>query len=275
MFQKMKASLLARDIRRRGGTPREGYVPYDGITRDLLELGIRVVPYAVPVKRLNSYIDESRYSELPYYDGGKTNGAREKYLEHFVSIELLKPKPGAVLIDVASMDSPFWEIMADRAGLVTYRQDLMYPPGVHGRRIGGSAADLPLPNEFADLLTLHCSFEHFEGDTDIRFIEEASRILKPGGRVCILPLYTSSEYAIQTHVRGWRRFRAPFAEGDVVFVGPHWGPPHARFYDARAFLHRIVKHAADFDLTIYEITNTRDCGPECYLRYAAVLEKKA
>lgn len=275
MFRRIQRTLVEREVRRRGGTPERGQVGYEKINADLERVGIEVEPYTVPVDDLDAWVADAGYADLPYYDGGRAAGAREKQLEHFVSVDLLEPGPGDVLVDVACMDSPFSEITAELHDLRTYRQDLMYPEGLRGRTIGGDAADLPVPDEFADHLTLHCSFEHFEGDSDSRFIREAARVLKPGGKLCILPLYTTSSYAIQTHTRGWRPFRAPIERGDTVYVGERWGPPHARFYDAPTLLRRVLRHLGELRLRIFEVTNLAECGSACYLQYAALIEKPA
>lgn len=248
---------------------------YEDITPDLGASGIDVRTYKVPIREFEAYVDAAGYGGLDYYGRGREPAAREKYLEHFVSLRLTDPKPGEVLIDIASMNSPFAKISAAMYGLVTYRQDLMFPAGRHGDAIGGDAAHMPVPDSFADHMVLHCSFEHFEGDSDIDFVREASRVLKPGGRLCILPLYTSSEYAIQIHPRGLRSQPLQIEPGDVVYVSDRWGPPHQRFYDARAFRRRIVSQLDGMTLTIYRVTNLDEVGGDVYLRYAAVFRKAA
>lgn len=275
MIRGMQAAFVRRGIRARGGRPERGRVAYADVTSALERLGIPVENYSADVDRFERYVADAGYSALPYYDAGKGWGAREKYLEHFVPVDLMKPKRGQVLIDIASMESPFAEIAGKLFGLDAYRQDLIFRDGIHGREIGGDAAALPVPDAFVDHMTLHCSFEHFEGDADSRFIREAERVLKPGGKVCILPLYTATEYAIQTYARGWRRFRAPFDPGDKVYVDESWGPPHCRFYDPAAFVRRVVEHLGGLKLRLLEIDNVERCGSECYLRYIALLEKPA
>ncbi len=273
MLKRIQTEWLERQVRARGGQARRGHIAAEDITPDLLKAGVTVEPYSVPVDDLDAYVASAGYAALPYYESGQAWGAREKYLEHFVSLDLMKPRPREVLIDIACMESPFSEIAAELYGLETYRQDLIFATGIHGREIGGNAAALPVPDQFADHLTLHCSFEHFEGDSDSRFIREAARVLKPGGKLCILPLYTAASYAIQTHARGWRRFRAPFEPGDTVYVARFWGPPFARFYDATSFVRRVVEHLGDLRLRIFRLTNVDEAGKGCYLRYIALLEK--
>jgi len=264
---------MRRDIRARGGKPVHGVVPYEDVTPDLEASGVRVEPYSVRAAGFDDYVRRAGYASLPYYDHGREPAAHEKYLEHFVSLELLAPAEGDVLVDVACMDSPFSEIAAELYGLSTYRQDIMYPPGVRDRSIGGDAASMPVPDGFTDHLVMHCSFEHFEGDSDIRFIREASRVLRPGGRLCILPLYTSQRYAIQTHPRGLRRQRIDFEPGDTVYVSDEWGPPHQRYYDADAFLRRVVSGLEDLELTVYRVTNLEELKGHSYLRFAALFRK--
>ena len=252
-----------------------GVVPYEDITPELRAAGIRVRPWTVDATGVADYVQKAGYASLPYYDRGAAPNAYEKYLEHYLSMRLLAPTEGDVLVDIACMDSPFSEIVAELYGLSTYRQDITYPAGIRDRMIGGDAATMPVPDGFADHLVMHCSFEHFEGDSDIRFVREASRVLRPGGRLCILPLYTSQEYAIQTHPRGLRAQRIEFERGDTVYVSDAWGPPHQRYYDTDAFLRRIVEELGDLELTIYRITNLEDLQGDCYLRFAALLRKPA
>ncbi|MDH3205945.1 MAG: methyltransferase domain-containing protein [Gemmatimonadota bacterium] len=273
MLQRLKAQWVRNRVRARGGRPVRGYVEYQDVTPELRESGVRVEPYHVPREDFDGYVDKAGYASLSYYDHGRIPAALEKYLEHYVSLRMLDPRPGQVLIDIASMNSPFSEIAADLYDLETYRQDIMYPEGMQGRTIGGDAASMPIPDGFADHLVMHCSFEHFEGDSDSRFIREAERVLKPGGRLCILPLYTTSSYAIQTHPRGLKRQHLEFEPGDTVYVSDEWGPPHQRYYDAGAFMRRVVSHLRRLDLTIYRVTNLEEFGSDCYLRFAAVFQK--
>lgn len=169
------------------------------ILEQFAERAIDVQHVSVDTQALERHMRAFRYPR--FYAGGsiKTGGAREaKILEYFLSLELLPIAASDVVIDVASERSVFPEMVRSAIGAQVFRQDLIYPPGVQRDCIGGSAESMPLSAEFADKLFLHNSFEHFERDADRNFMREAWRILKPGGGVCIVPLYISTRHQILT-----------------------------------------------------------------------------
>lgn len=250
-----------------------GWTTYDDITSRLVEHGVETVPYHIDVAAFWRYVEESGYRQMAYWEGGKARAGTEKWLEHFVSIDLLRPQQGDVLVDIASCSSPFPDILRERWGCQTYRQDWSYPPGLNGDRIGSDAAALPVPAEFADGLTLHCSFEHFEGDRDARFLREAERILRPGGRLCILPLYTNWTYCVQTDLEAWHLRRPEFERDAVVCVSSKWGEVHGRFYDPPHFVERILGSLGRLRLQFYRVENYEEVAPDCYLRFAAVFTR--
>lgn len=116
-----------------------------------------------------------------------------KRLEHFVSFEIFglcwDENGGRVYLDVAACHSPVSKIIKDyyKAG-DAYRQDLNYPPGVNGDIIGSNASSIPLPSDSLHGITAHNSWEHFEGTSDRDFLKESERLLRTGGKLCIIPL---------------------------------------------------------------------------------------
>lgn len=236
----------------------------------LRDLGAPVRPFRVDVADFEDFVESAGYADLEYYDGGRAPNAREKYLEHYISLRLLDPEPGQVLIDVAAMNSPFADVAARLFGLDTYRQDLAYTPGVRDRTIGSDASSMPIDSGFADHLVAHCSLEHFAGSSDTGFIQEAARVLRPAGKLCVLPLYLSSRCWIQVHAKRWRRVLDSIEPGDSVYLSPSWVPPFSRFYDAHAFRQRITSQAAGLELELHEVVNLEEVCRSCYARYAAV-----
>lgn len=213
------------------------------------------------------------YRQKQYYGGHEGKTFPEKSLEHYVATKLLEPNAEDVYVDVASQHSPVPEIYAQRFGCTVYKQDLSYPDGVHDGCIGGDAAAMPVPDAFASKMALHCSFEHFENDSDIRFIREIQRVLRPGGRVCIVPLYLNSRYTIHTDPAVHPHTGLTFESDATLCCLSRFRNRHARQYDVAHFVERI-QHALDaLSLTIYRLTNARDVHPSCYAHFAAVLAK--
>ena len=198
----------------------------------------------------------------------------EKALEHFLVAQLLELDPGDVYVDVASDRSPAPEIYRALFGCRAFRQDLAYRAGVRGDRIGGSAADMPVPDGFASALGLHCSFEHFEGDADSRFIAEAGRVLRAGGRLAIAPLYLHDHPAVLTDPALAAREEVPFDEGAVVHVARGWGNRHGRFYDPAQLARRVREHLGGMSMVVYHVPNAAEADPTCYLRFAALATKR-
>jgi SAM-dependent methyltransferase len=176
---------------------------------------------------------------------------------------------------VASQFSPTPEIYRSIYGVSSYRQDLDYEPGVNGDRIGGDAADMPLPDGFATKMALHCSFEHFEGDSDIRFMRELNRVLRPGGAVCIVPFYIGDEYLFLCDPQVAYGTNVRFETGVPVYGTAGWGNRFGRIYDAAHVRSRLVPQIGELKAEVFRIGGAENVDPSCYVRYALVLKRPA
>jgi SAM-dependent methyltransferase len=245
------------------------------IIRHLNEQGYGVEKYTVDKAAYQKYLEQTKYPNN--YFGGKPGTGRnfeEKTLEHFVSLVFLDMQKADVLVDVACSISPFAGQVAERYACQIYRQDLVFPQGINGIEIGGSATAIPLPSASVSKMTLHCSFEHFEGSADTDFLKEVSRLLKPGGKVCIIPLYLMDKYYVLSD---------PLVpKGDVVWDAgapvvqrPGWGNRFGRHYGVSELIERVLKPAKDFglNLQLYHVTNATEIHPSCYLKFFALIEK--
>ncbi|MDZ4854169.1 MAG: methyltransferase domain-containing protein [Nitrospirota bacterium] len=247
-------------------------VPPDQLRRQLAEAGFPLRPFSISPQAITRYVDQAGYARRSYYDSGRAPNAVEKYLEHYVALTLLQLSDQEVYIDVASDTSPLSDIARELKGVHAYQQDYAYPDGMRGNRIGGDACALPLPDGFADAMSLTCSYEHFEGDRDMAFLCEAERVLAPGGRLCILPLYLSSTYHIRTNpsldITG-----LVFDDQAVVCCRRDVHVRHARQYDVANLLSRVASHRGALAMELYEIVDAASVDPSCYLRYAALFRK--
>ena len=164
---------------------------WDQIDRQLVALTAEL-----PFVLRNFEVDAAAYAEfkLRFWPGYlyAIGYKDKKIMEHFVSYKLLGITSKDRYIDVASENSPFPALYRKLIGTQTYSQDLSYRPGIAGHRIGSSADAIPIAAESIDKLSLHCAFEHFTHDVDSNFVREAGRILRPGGKCVIVPLYMAS-----------------------------------------------------------------------------------
>jgi SAM-dependent methyltransferase len=155
-----------------------------------------------------------------------------------------------------------------------YRQDLTYPVGVNGWTVGGSADALPFADRFFGAMTLHCSFEHFENAADTGLIGEAARVLRRGGRLCILPLYLADVFANITDPAA-DATGLVFDRGAAVHEVVGWRNRFGRFYDVSALIRRVLEPAQEsFRITLHEVDNATDVDPLCYLRFALLLTRQ-
>jgi SAM-dependent methyltransferase len=269
---RLATHALSRSRRRPAPHPR---TQPDTIVRALAAKPVKVTRYRLDPHAFRTHVRSFAYPQAyaagPLDEGGNREN---KLLEYFVSLELLSIQPGDIVIDVASERSVFPAVVRTICRAKVFRQDLIYPPGVHGDRIGGSAASMPLPDEFANHLTLHNSFEHFEGSADSDFIAEAWRILKPGGVVCIVPLFVSEAYSIVTDPLTDRR-GIVFDEGTRVVELPGWHNRFARFYDSAALEARVLAPAVGlgYELELVHFANVKDVHPRASTHFALLMRK--
>jgi len=212
-------------------------------------------------------LDPSEFAEFKTQYIDKRNGVEnQKLLEYFISYKFLNFISADTYIDVAAQDCPFAYYIHDNIGCKTYRQDLYYmKKGIHGSDIGGDASNLPLKDETVTKISLHNSFEHFEGESDIRFIREAQRVLAMGGKMIINPLFFEDVYRVETDA-GWVD-----DSGEKHLWGK--GARFGRYYDVEQFNKRVIQNSPLFNVQFYFIENILEMGPGSYGHSFVIFEK--
>ena len=254
--------------------------PFDpqAVRAQLQQSGVLVEFYRVDVMDFKRWCQAANY---PDSYARSISVRTEKLLEHYLFLELLPPiTPRSVIIDVACAGSPFAAAMRRLYGCVTCRQDLVYPEGIHRaadgiEEIGGNAAFMPLPDSFASGLVSHCAFEMFIGDNDSLFIREAARVLQPGGRLVIIPLYLSSLHHHLVDPLADRRGVNYDPGARIVYRPSYYRVASARFYSVEAFMRRVVAYRSGLSLKVIFVENEKEVDPSCYLKFVAVFERPA
>jgi hypothetical protein len=227
---------------------------YEQVVDEWRKQGLKPHMLYVDMASFHSYLKVARYEEYyPDYYRGANRYLLHKQLQHYLSTVITPVQGSETWMDVASASSPFPDILTRLYGIDVYRQDLAYPPGVRGLYIGSNAAAIPLPDESIDRISLHCSFEHFENDSDSAFVRELARLLRPGGVACIIPLYLSNTYQILTNPRYWLSHGIPGEEGDQVTISHTYWESHGRFYCAQALERRVIQPLREVKLDYHLI----------------------
>jgi SAM-dependent methyltransferase len=247
---------------------------YGAILAGLSAAGIPVIKMSIDKAEYARYCAAAQYRRFSQYlKAGRAETFPKKSLEHFLSARLLGLNAQDRYIDVANNESPVPEIYSSLYGCTCYRQDIAFAPGVHDRTIGGNADSMPVPDNFASAMGLHCSFEHFEGDSDIGFIREAQRVLSPGGRAVIIPLYLFTHYAILTDPSALPGGGIFFEPDATLHCLKGFGNRHGRVYDIPHFVNRVYRNRGNLNIRIFYFENTGEIDPSGIVRFAALLQK--
>jgi Methyltransferase domain len=215
------------------------------------------------------------------YHGGEAGGVwDEKLLEHWVAGDLLGLwhwGQDDIYVDIAACNSPWAQCLRERLGLSTFAIDL--------EPVGSSYRDLPYyrsenatQTTFKDSsitgASLQCAYEMFQGQDDQRLIVELARILRPGGKVVILPLYMHTHYcAYSTPEYYGKGYQDPGAKEYIRI--DCYGVPSSRKYDALRLKERVLDQIlkAGLHYRLLALRNKEALSQEIYCHFILEIEK--
>jgi hypothetical protein len=216
----------------------------ESIERELAVLGVAVHDYAPSPASFKAFQAEDWFSAG--YHGGIQGGVwDEKVLEHWIASErlgLMGYGPDDVFVDVAATTSPWVQRLRERKGLAAYAIDIdgvgpAYRHLPYYRK--EDATQTTFPDASVRGASLHCAYEMFVGENDTRFLPEAARILTPGGKAVILPLYMHTHYCAYATAEYFGKGYSDPAEKEYIRLDCS-GVPSSRKYDAAALKRRVL-----------------------------------
>lgn len=249
------------------------------LTRACENNGVSIQELHINKKEFDDFKRNFKLPSLSLY----AMGCKEKkMMEHFIALKLLDIKPNERYVDIASENSPFPNIFRSKLNADVYSQDLTYKDGIHGKCIGSSADSMPVQDNWIDKASLQCAYEHFMGDVDTNFMIELTRVLKPGGKCVIVPLYTADE-AINIYdpilFTDWTDDLAD--ENTKIIAEIDLGGHFERIYSPFT-IHRIFQSTDKLNFTLYKVldkeSSITDKDPVSVeqverIRYALLIEK--
>ena len=275
-FRSSCRKLGVDDCARRSAPPAYSREVARAITDSCADAGILMEKKSVPLDDFLEFVREVDYQRrYPQYLSFYRHAIRKKVFEQFLTLQTLVLSPNDVFMDVASEISPFAEIVKRMTGCSAFVQDLSFEPGVQGNRIGSPASSIPLENETITAMSVHCSLEHFEGNEDIGFVQEAARLLVPGGKLLIVPLYIWSEPLNCFDPYLARKNGVPLEEGSVKLPLWNYGNRFMRYYSLETLRTRVLEVAAPFfESRIIFVENYDDIDPLGYVAFALHMVRK-
>ena len=244
----------------------------------LIRAGFDVDDYFIDQTAFSRFIDDRDFPSS-YYAYSSSEVRTEKLLEHFIAWDLLDLESFGfedLYLDIAAYASPWVKILREQGEVDAVAIDL---------GIGDAFADLPFYQEqdatrtsFTDQsvrgVSLQCAFEMFEGDSDVELIRELGRILRPGGKAVILPLYMHVEYCSYATPEHFGRGHALDGAKEYIRYG-FSGVPSSRKYDVEHFNRRVADqaHLAGLDTRLLVARNTQDVGPDIYCHFVLEILK--
>lgn len=215
------------------------------IERDLEAAGIEVNDLTPDPAGFEQFKSRNYFSDS--YHGGINSGIwDEKLLEHWLASELLGLEhfgEDDVYVDIAASHSPWARELRERHSLKSYAIDLA--------RVAPEYRELPYYRQEDATITsfpassvrgasLQCAYEMFQGDADKRLIGELARILEPGGKVVILPLYMHTHPCAYSTPEYFGRGYVD--EGAKEYIRHDtFGVPASRKYNAQSLKSRVLE----------------------------------
>ncbi len=221
--------------------PLENYSYFVSMKEELASANVNVVTTNIDIEDFKNWLDEFPNINKQYQP--LKDVYIEKCLEHYLSYKLLDFKSTDVFMDVASSGSQYAnELYYSKKVKQTYLLDLAYPEGINGIKIGANAGDMKIPDNFIDKMGMHCAYECFEGEADIQFLNEASRVLKSNGKFIITPLYLDKVYYNCTSDSCNQDTIQFDTKALKVWRNDSYQVPFSRHYSPASFYERIIKN---------------------------------
>lgn len=242
------------------------------IEEELQNNGIQIHDYTIDIKSFEKF-----KNRIPFphdYHGGQKDGVfDEKIAEHYIAYDLLdlsNYEKGDFYLDVAACSSPWVHLLREKVSInaraidlhieETYKQWDYYEQQ--------DATQTRFADSSVSGASLQCAFEMFQGNDDINFIKELSRLLKKGGKCIISPLYMHTHYCGYSTPDYFSKGHAD-SEAKEYIRRDCWGIPFSRKYDAMHLKKRVLDEIENLGMSyrLKALRNKDAIGENIYCHF--------
>lgn len=218
----------------------------------------KAVPITTPallkqadVEIVNLDLDKTEFLkwQRDYYPEGEKifkTGMHKKMLELYVSFLLLDIKSSDVYMDAAGGQYSYASRINCAQKII---QDIRLSDKLknfHGTGVtylDSSCADIPLADKSVNKISCHHSIEHFQKNADSDFMNEVQRLLAPGGRCVILPVFICENSFLITDNESFSRWNETgewLADTSATLPGGAGSGHFARVYSPATLKSRLL-----------------------------------
>ena len=243
------------------------------IEQELTKLGIPIKDYVVKAETFHQFKQDFLFPE-DYHGGIKSGVWDEKLLEHFIAFERLGLKnyrPQDIYIDMAACGSPWAKILKEKQNLASsYAIDVSI--AVQYAHLSYYKKENAISTSFSASsvkgASLQCAYEMFTGNDDIDLLKEAARILSPGGKMIIVPLYMHTHYCSYSTPEYWGKGFSDQEAKEYVRLDC-FGVPSSRKYDAFKLKERVLEVIQNLGMSyqLYALRNKDNLGSNIYCHF--------
>ena len=249
------------------------------IEEHLLEIGVQVNDYAPKIEGFTEFKRANWFP--PTYHGGLDGGVwDEKLLEHWISYERLELesfRPTDIYVDIAAASSPWARELRNRHQFEAFANDLG-PVGHDFSHLPYYRSEDATSSAFSSGsvrgASLHCAYEMFIGHSDTNLIDELARILKPGGRALIVPLYMHTHYCAYSTPEFYGKGYSDIDAKEYVRFDAS-NIPSSRKYDPESLKNRVLHRIEEcgMDYRLLALRNKADLGKNVYCHFILEINK--
>lgn len=238
-----------------------------------------IVPHDLCVDVASFETFKQEFDFPPEYYAGDTGVREEKLLEHYIAYTLGgigEFSAGERYVDVAAHNSPWVALLRTKHDISAVGIDLHIPDELlaTGFYFVEDATNTSFEDKSVALLSLQCAYEMFAGNDDVKFIDEAARILKPGGKAVIVPLYLHTHHCFYASAEHYGT--GPSDAGATAYIRREAiGVPFSRKYDPVTLKERLLSRivANDLQYRLLVLRNPSDVDAGVYCRFVLEITK--